>query len=159
MDVLAYWRDYQQNRPAGLDTGNYLHWHSNARLFEDVKAGDRLWLVTAGRNLNGHAKKAPQAGFLVAVWRVRQVITNPGDDAVYPISDYRYRVIADATASLLLDEPVLVDHILRPSGRDRARSIGSFLQGPRKIDIGKVRMLRAAAGPQMARQYLSGRQL
>jgi hypothetical protein len=32
------------------------------------------------------------------------------------------------------EEPVPVDHILRPHGRDKAVSIGRFLQAPRKLD-------------------------
>jgi hypothetical protein len=57
---------------------------------------------------------------------------------------------------VVLDEPVLVDHILRPEGRDKAASIGRFLQGPRKLDDQKVRLLRAAAGPKMALKWLTG---
>jgi len=109
-------------------------------------------MVTAGRNL-GH--EAEQAGFLVAIWQVRQVVQNPGDDPAYPQDQYRYRVTADAEHSISFAEPVPVDHILRPMGRDRAVSIGTFLQGPRKINEQKVRLLRAAAGPDLAIQWLT----
>jgi hypothetical protein len=51
---------------------------------------------------------------------------------------------------------VAVDHILRPAGRDKAVSIGRFLQGPRKLSDEKVRLMRAAAGPQMAQKWLTG---
>jgi hypothetical protein len=157
-DVLIYWRDYRQNWVRQFAGDHALVWHSNARLFEDLTAGDRLWLVTCGKNLAGASEEAPQAGFLVGVWQVQRVIANPGDDPTYPQGDYRYRVVADPSASLLFDEPVLVDHIVRPAGRDRAKAIGAYLQGPRRLKDATVRLLKSAAGPAMARHYLTGRQ-
>jgi len=152
-DVLIYWRDYKKNQ---AEANVAFRWHSSARMFGELHAGDRLWLVTSGKNLgNG---EAPQAGFLVGVWQVREVVPNSGDDPAYPPDQYEHRVVADASASMLFDEPVLVDHIVRPAGCDRAKAIGSFLQGPRKLKDEKVRLLKAAAGPAMARHYLAGRQ-
>jgi hypothetical protein len=92
----------------------------------------------------------------VAVWQVQEVKQNPGDDPAYPKADYRYRIVASEAESVVLDEPVLVDHILRPEGRDKAASIGRFLQGPPKQEDQKVRLLRAAAGPKMALKWLIG---
>jgi hypothetical protein len=69
--VLVYWRDYRENAAA-----HYAGWHSNARLLANLQPGDRLWMVTAGRNL-GH--EAEQAGFLVPIWQVKQAVPNPGD--------------------------------------------------------------------------------
>ena len=158
-DVLIYWRAYAVNWVFQLAEERAFYWHSNAHFFEELTAGDRLWLVTSCKNLAGAGREAPQAGFLVGFWQVKQVVLNPGDDPAYPREDYRYRIVADNSASILLDEPVLVDHILRPEGRDRAKSIGSFLQGPRKLKNGKVSLLRAAAGPTMAKHYLTGRQI
>lgn len=158
-NVLIYWRDYERNWTDPSGGESTLYWHSNARMFEQLEAGDRLWLVTAGKNLDGVCREAPQAGFLVGVWQVQQAMANPGDDPAYSQSDYRYRVVADASASMLFEEPVLVDHIVRPAGRDRVRAIGSFLQGPRKLKDEKVRLLKAAAGPAMAKHYLTGRQI
>ena len=157
-EVLIYWRDYRPNTEGAFVAGCLFRWHSNARLLADLVAGDRLWLVTAGKNLDEHRKDAPQVGFLVGIWQVRRVVTNPDDDPQYPSGRYRFRLVADETASLVLDEPVAVDHIVRPAGRDRVAPIGKYLQGPRKLKDNRVRLLRAAAGPQMARQYLSGRQ-
>jgi hypothetical protein len=151
-DVLVYWRDYKKN-PAEA-SGGTCRWHSNARMFAELHAGDRLWMVTSGKNLG---QEAEQAGFLVAAWQVREVAANPGDDPAYPSDRYRYRVVADATASIPFDEPVLVDHIVRPAGCDRAAAIGRFLQGPRRLKDETVRLLRSAAGPQMAVQYLRGK--
>ena len=148
-DVLIYWRDYRQN----VRDDRVHQWYSNAKLIGDLLPGDRLWMVTSRKCLR---QEAEQAGFLVAVWPVEQVTDNPGDDPAYPADEYKYRVIADEVESLNLDEPVLVDHILRPAGRDRAVSIGRFLQGPRKLRDEKVRLMRAAAGPQMAQQWLTG---
>lgn len=154
-ELLIYWRDYRQNWVRQFAGERALYWHSNARMFQELIPGDRLWLVTSGKNVGAEAE---QAGFLVGVWQVREVMANPGDDPAYPAGQYRYRVIAAPSGSIMFDEPVLVDHILRPPGRDRAVSIGRFLQGPRKLIDDKVRLLRAAAGPQMAVQYLSGKQ-
>jgi hypothetical protein len=135
-DVLIYWRDYKQNWVRQFAGERASFWHSNAKLL---------------------GEQAQQAGFLVAVWQVRQVVENPDDDPAYPAEQYKYRVIAEEAESLNLEPPVPVDHILRPQGRDRAVSIGRFLQGPRKLSDEKVRLLRAAAGPQMAQQWLVGR--
>lgn len=148
-DVLIYWRDYRKNVRDDRVHG----WYSNAKLIADLLPGDRLWMVTSGKCLR---QDAEQAGFLVAVWQVEQVVENPDDDPAYPSSDYKFRVIANEVESLFLDEPVLVDHILRPEGRDKAVSIGRFLQGPRKLRDEKVRMLRAAAGGQLAQKWLTG---
>jgi hypothetical protein len=154
-DVLIYWRDYKQNwaRQFAGDRGWY--WHSNARMVGGLQAGDRLWIVTSGKNLR---HEVGQAGFLVAVWQVRQVIDNPGEDPAYPREEYGSRLIGDPSASIVFDEPVLVDHIVRPHGRDTAVSIGRYLQGPRRLNADKVKMLRSAAGPQMARHYLTTKQ-
>ena len=155
-DILLYWRDFKQDWVRQF-AGEYAYfWHSNARILINLQAGDRLWLVTSGKNI-GH--EVQQTGFLVGIWQVREVITNPGDDPTYPKTDYRYRVVADPTASMTFEEPVLVDHILRPARRDKTVSIGRFLQGPRKLKDETIRLLKSAAGPQMAVNYLTGRQL
>jgi hypothetical protein len=36
--------------------------------------------------------------------------------------------------SVTLNDPVLVDHILRPAHASKAVSIGRYLQGPRKLE-------------------------
>ena len=147
-NILIYWRDYKRNLPEQA-----CRWHSNAGLLGKLEPGDRLWMVTSGANVRHEAK---QAGFLVAIWKVKEVIANPGDDPDYPSGHYRFRVVTDDTASITLEEAVPVDHILRPPGRDKAVSIGRFLQGPRKLTDEKVRLLRAAAGPDLALQWLKG---
>jgi hypothetical protein len=149
-DVLLYWRDYKKNWTAGERA---YCWHSNAKLLGELEPGDHLWLVTSGANV-GHEVK--QAGFLVAIWTVEGAFPNSGEDPAYPRADYRYRVTADPGESIALAEPVPVDHLLRPEGRDKAVSIGRFLQGPRKLDDQKVRVLRAAAGPELALEWLTG---
>ncbi len=147
-NILIYWRDYKRNLPEQA-----FRWHSNARLLGKLEAGDRLWMVTSGANVRHEVK---QAGFLVAIWNVKEVIANPGDDPAYLNEDYRFRIVVDDTESITFEEPVLVDHILRPPGRDPAVSIGRFLQGPRKLTDEKVRLLRAAAGPDLALKWLKG---
>jgi len=155
-NVLIYWRHYWQNRRRQFAGERAWYWHSNARLLGHLMPGDRLWMVTSGKCLR---QEVEQAGFLVAVWQVKEVVGNPDDDPAYPAHDYRYRIIADESNSQNFgDTPVLVDHIVRPPGRDKAVSIGRFLQGPRKLSDEKVRLLRAAAGPQMAQQWLTGKQ-
>jgi hypothetical protein len=137
-DVLIYWRDYRKNAERHLGS-----WNTNARLLAGLQPGDRLWLVTSGKILR---QDPEQARFLVAVWPVREVIPNPGDDAAYPMEAYRFRVEADAAQEVPIREPVPVDHILRPHDRDQGTSIGRVLQGPRKLKAEKVRLLKAAAG-------------
>jgi hypothetical protein len=149
-DILVFWRDFRKNT-AHKDA---LQWHSNARVFGELLPGDRVWLVTSGQALKHEAE---QAGFLVAVWQVAQVQPNSDDDPAYPAEDYQYRLTASEAESITFDQPVPVDYILRPSGRDKASSIGRFLQGPRKLTDEKVRLLRAAAGPLMAQQWLTGK--
>ena len=47
----------------------YGAWRLQSRLLGNLQPGDRLWMVTAGRNLG---QEAEQAGFLVAIWQVKQ---------------------------------------------------------------------------------------
>ncbi len=158
-DVLIYWRDYAANRgtspgrASGLpdDGGGVLVWHSSAKCIAELQPGDRMWMVTSGKGLR---EDAEQAAFLVGVWAVREVIDNPDDDPAYPTDDYRKRVVADPSGSVMLTDPVPVDHILRPAGRDRAASIGRFIQGPRVLTDEKKRLLRAAAGGELAAEWL-----
>ncbi len=157
-DVLIYWRDYAANRgrspgkASGLpDDGGVLVWHSSAKCIAELQPGDRMWMVTSGKGLR---QDAEQAAFLVGVWAVREVIDNADDDPAYPTDDYRKRVVADPSGSVMLSDPVPVDHILRPAGRDRAASIGRFLQGPRVLTDEKKRLLRAAAGGELAAAWL-----
>jgi hypothetical protein len=145
-DVLIYWRDYRKNA-----TGQYAGWHSNSQLLGKLLPGDRLWLVTSGKSL-GH--EAEQAGFLVAVWQVAAAVENPGDDPAYRKDRYRYRVVPNEGESVTLNEPVAVDHILRPARGSKAVSIGRYLQGPRKLNETTARLLHAAAGPDLAIQWL-----
>lgn len=152
-DVLVYWRDYRQNWIRQFAGERAYYWHSKARLLGELQPGDHLWMVTSGASL-GHEVK--QAGFLVAIWTVEEVVENPGDDPAYLWDEYRFRVIANPAESMSFDEPVLVDHLLRPEGRDIAASIGRFLQGPRKLDEQRLRSLRAAAGPDLALKWLTG---
>jgi hypothetical protein len=152
-DVLIYWRDYKQNWTRQFAEDRTYYWHSNAKLLGGLKAGDQLWVVTSGAKV-GH--EARHAGFLVAIWTVTKAGANPGDDPAYPPDDYRFRIVADPDESIAIEEPVAVDHILRPHGRDKAVSIGRYLQGPRKLDEQKVRLLRAAAGPELALKWLTG---
>jgi len=152
-DVLVYWRDYKQNGIRQHAAERAWYWHSNSKVLGELQPGDRLWLVTSGENVQA---EATQAGFLVAIWQVKEVLENPGDDPAYPMDDYRYRIVADSTQSIKRDDPVIVDHLLRPEGRNREVSIGRFLQGPRKISDEKVRLLRAAAGPELALKWLTG---
>ncbi len=153
VDVLVYWRDYKQNWIRQHAGERAWYWHSNSKVLGDLQPGDRLWLVTSGENVKA---EATQAGFLVAIWQVKEVLENPGDDPAYPKDDYRFRLVADSAESVRLDDPVVVDHLLRPEGRDRGASIGRFLQGPRKLTNEKVRLLRAAAGPELALKWLTG---
>ena len=153
-DILIYWRDYKKNWVDECNSEYPYYWHTNAKKMLELHAGDKFWLVTCGKNVGS---EVVQACFLVGIWQVKDVMNNPGDDPAYPRSDYKYRIVAEPTASIMFEEPIAVDHILRPSGRDKAVSIGRFLQGPRKLREEKVRQLREVAGPKMALSYLNGR--
>lgn len=61
MDVLIYWRDYQQNWVRRFAGEQGFYWHSNARLIGKLTPGDRIRLVTSGKCLR---EEAAQAGFL-----------------------------------------------------------------------------------------------
>jgi len=150
-DVLIYWRDYRRNWGSQATANRAFCWNSSARCIEELLPGDRMWMVTSGKAVGSEAE---QAAFLVGVWKVREVIANHDDDPAYPSDDYRKRVVADPSGSVMLDEPVPVDHVLRPAGRDRAVSIGRFLQGPRKLTDDKKRLLQAAAGGELASAWL-----
>ena len=105
-DVLVYWRDYRKNA-----TGQYAGWHSNSHLLSKLLPGDRMWMVTSGKALQHEAE---QAGFLVAVWQVGEAAENPGDDLAYPKDRFRFRIVPNRRESVTFNEPILVDHILRP---------------------------------------------
>jgi hypothetical protein len=153
-DLLIYWRDYAANWPYRQMGERAFYWHSSAKCIAELLPGDRLWMVTSGRELR---QEAEQAAFLVGVWAVREVIDNPDDDPAYPAESYRKRVVADPSASVMLADPIPVDHILRPASADRALSIGRFLQGPRKLSDDKIRLLRAAAGGELAAAWLGSK--
>lgn len=147
-DVLIYWRDYRKNA-----AGQYAGWHSNSQLLSKLLPGDRMWMVTSGKALQHEAE---QAGFLVAVWQVAEAVENSGDDPAYPKDRYRYRVVPNEGESITLNDPVPVDHILRPARGNKGVSIGRYLQGPRKLDESTIRLLRVAAGPDLAIKWLKG---
>ena len=84
-------------------------------------------------------------------------MNNPSDNPAYSKTEYKYRIIADPTSSIMFEEPIEADYILRPEGRDKTIPIGRFLQGPRKLKDEKVRQLREIVGPKMALSYLNGR--
>ena len=152
-DVLLYWRDYRKNWKTQFSGSGAPPWHTKAKLLGDLDAGDHLWIVTSGKLVE---QSAEQDGFLVAIWTVDRAIENPGDDPAYPRHDYRYRILVDTDESISFSDPVPVDHILRPAGRDKAVSIGRFLQSPQKLADNKLRLLRAAAGPDLALKWLTG---
>lgn len=64
--------------------------------------------------------------------------------------------MVDEAESLDFD-PVPVDHLLRPEGRDDSIPIGRFVSVPRRLDEQLVRKLRAAAGPELALRWLTGK--
>jgi hypothetical protein len=129
-DILIYWRDYQQNWIRQFAGNRAHHWHSNAQVVGRLQTGDHL----------------------------KKVVENPDDDPAYPQEEYQYRIIANREGSINLDEPVLVDHILRPARASKSVSIGRFLQGPRKLNDQTLRLMRAAAGPKLALHWLKGKQ-
>jgi hypothetical protein len=147
-DVLVYWPDYRRDMAAGEPR----RWHSNHRVFADVLPADRLWVVTSGKSLG---LENESAGYLVAVWRVAQVVENPGDDPQYPARKYQHRVLVNETEAIQLDHPVDVDHIIRGEGYDQQILVGRFLRGPRRLTDAKVRRLRSAAGAEMAQKWLT----
>ena len=68
-DVLIYWRDYRKNARRQSRPGT-----PTPKLLGELLPGDRLWFVTSGKNLRHEAE---QAGFLVAVWQVQEVVAEP----------------------------------------------------------------------------------
>jgi hypothetical protein len=147
-DVLVYWPDYLES---AVDR-DACRWHSNHRLFGNLLPGDRLWVVTSGKSLG---RPDPSAGYLVGMWAVAAVIENPGDDPDYPAPKYQHRVLVSDTEAIHLDEPVCVDHVIRGEGYDTEIPVGRFLRGPRRLTDEKVRQLRAAAGAELARKWLT----
>ena len=148
-DVLVYWKVYRSDTARG----ECLHWHSNHRVFGDLRPGDRLWVVTSGKRLERHEERA---GYLVAVWPVAHVMQNPGDDPDYPVRKFQYRVLVNAVEAIHLDQPVCIDHIIRRAAYDKDVSVGRFLRGPRRLSNEKVRQLRSAAGADLAHKWLTG---
>jgi hypothetical protein len=147
-DVMVYEPEYERI----TWTEGARRWHSNHRVFGDLLPGDRLWVITSGKRVG---LENDSAGHLVAVWPVAQVVQNPDDDPLYPARKYQYRVLANETEALHLDEPVCVDHIIRGAGYDARIPVGRFLRGPRRLSDEKVRQLRSAAGAEIAQTWLT----
>ncbi len=150
IDVMVYDKDYDPDQVLAES----LCWHSNHRMFADLVPGDRLWIVTSGKALR---RENETAGYLVAMWPVRQVVTNPDDDPEFPARRYGHRVIADVTEAIYLEPPVCVDSIIRGEGYDESIPIGRFLRGPRRLTDADVRRLLATAGGELAHHWLAGR--
>jgi len=148
-EVLVYDKDYRFQKAKG----GCLKWHSNHRVFADLLPGDRLWVVTSGKSLR---RKDERAGYLVAVWPIRQIIENPGDDPEFPARKFGHRILVNQTEALQLDQPVCVDPVIRGVGYDQSVSVGRFLRGPRRLTDDKVRQLLSAAGADMAQKWLVG---
>jgi hypothetical protein len=136
-DLLIYWRDYQRNVGSYADSAER-HWHSSSQWLAALEPGDRLWLVTAGRQV---AAQQAGAAFLVEVWRVLAAIPNPGDDACYPVSRYRTRVLAERDPLWSPPAATSVDDLVRPLGSSETAPIGSLLQGPRRLKPDDVEQL------------------
>jgi len=151
-DVLVYWRDYTPDgiRPSAEE--RVWHWPTSSKVLGHLRSGDRVWFVTSGRNVGQEAR---QAGFLVAIGTVAEVVEDHGHDSGCRQGDGRYRISLDEPESFGFD-PVLVDHLLRPEGRDASIPIGRFVSVPRRLNEQLVRKLRAAAGPELALRYLTG---
>jgi len=148
-DVMVYDKDYRTETAQGKTPC----WHSNHRVFADLVPGDRLWVVTSGKRVG---RRDANAGYLVAVWPVAQVIQNPGDDLDYPARKYQHRIMVNEAEAINLDDPVCVDAVVRGEGFDNEISVGRFLRGPRRLSDEKVRQLRTAAGAELARKWLTG---
>jgi hypothetical protein len=147
-DVLVYDKDYRlKQAPGGAP-----RWHSNHRVFGGLLPGDRLWVVTSGKSLG---RTDQNAGYLVGMWPVAALVENSGDDPDYPAPKYQHRVVISETEAIHLDEPICVDHVIRGEGYDIEIPIGRFLRGPRRLTDEKVRQLRAAAGAEMAKKWLT----
>jgi hypothetical protein len=147
-DVLVY----SPRGPEVSMRGHPLRWHSNHCAIGELMPGDRLWVVTSGRSLG---LPDQSAGYLIGVWSVASVIENPADDPDYPAPKYQHRVVINENEAIHLDEPVSVDHLIRGEGYDSQIPIGRFLRGPRRLSDEKVRQLRAAAGADMAKKWLT----
>ena len=129
-------------------------WHSNVAWLIALQPGDHLWIVTSGACLRHEDR---HAGFLIGLWTVAEVVENPSDDTTQPRGKFRYRIVADETESITFDDPVLVDHIVRPEGREKTTPIGRFLANPKRLlNEQYVRKLRAAAGHELALRWLTG---
>ena len=147
MDVMVYDKHFDPNQAQAESRC----WHSNHPVFADLQPGDRLWVITSGKRVG---RGDANAGYLVAVWPVAQVIQNPGDDPNYPAPKYQHRILVNEAEAITLDDPVCVDQIVRGEGFDKEISVGRFLRGPRRLSDEKVRQLKAIAGGDLARHWL-----
>jgi hypothetical protein len=127
--------------------------YSNAKLVAKIRPEDRIWVIISGASLR---RLERQAAFLVGIWEVGGVRDNPNDDPDFPKNEYRFKIEVEDHGSIIFDDPVLVDHLLRPEGRDLSIPIGRFVSVPRQLNEQLVRKLRAAAGPELALRWLTG---
>jgi hypothetical protein len=128
-DFGIYWKNFAKDRRH--HPGPLLRWFTNSqRLVRHLTPGDRLWLFTTG-----HACDMAESrlGYLVEVFTVHCVRANDGLDTEYPRHDFGLVIVADASRSLVVDPPLLVDDLLRPAGRPADISIGTVRQSPWKL--------------------------
>ena len=116
-DVLVYAKDFEA--PAAAFPP--LLWHSNATVFGNLVAGDRLWVVTSGKAIN---REPTSAAYLVAVWQVSEVVKNPDDDPSFPARKFAHRVVASDTDSVTFHDPVNVDNLIRPDDAEQETAAG-----------------------------------
>jgi hypothetical protein len=133
--------------------GQPLYWHSNANVFGELLPGDHLWVVTSGKAIE---REPASAGFLIAIWHIAEIVKNPGDDPAFRAGKFGYRVIVDESESKTFNDAVLVDHAIRPVDADKKAAIGRYLRMPRRLNNEKLRQFRAAAGAELALQWLTG---
>lgn len=152
-DVLIYWRGDLREVFPELGGRGKIAWHSRSTVVGELLPGDSVWFVTSGAVLG---RVPERSGFLVGIGKVIGVLADAGDDPGPRANEERYRILLDPSESVTFDDPVPVDHVLRPEGRDRSLPIGRFVSVPRRLNSRMVRRLRAAAGPELALRWLIG---
>ena len=121
-DYGVFWKEFVRESKDGR--WPCAGWRTSAARLGNSSRGDRLWMFTSGDRCGGGRDTS---GYLV------QVLVVWGIEHVDPDEGYLYLVIGAEDRCLAVKPPLLVDDLVRPSGRPPDAPIGTFLQGPRLL--------------------------
>ena len=132
-DFAVYWPDYlDESGDHGEPAVGW--WFSRESIVKRLQNGDRFWLFVAGDAVAGSTE--PNRAYLAQLMGVSGWCDNPDHDPTAPGSP-RFEVTGDESRCVLVEPPLLIDHLLRKSADD-LRHIGMLRQTPAELTSERV---------------------